>query len=41
MLAPNAVSIERDSLPKSADALDQNKQMDDIYNRIDNSIKKN
>lgn len=40
MLAPNAVSIERDSLPKSADALDQNKQMDDIYNRIDDSIKK-
>lgn len=40
MLAPNAVSIERDSLPKSADAWDQNKQMDDIYNRIDDSIKK-
>lgn len=40
MLAPNAVSIERDSLPKSADALNQNKQMDDIYNRIDDSIKK-
>lgn len=40
MLAPNAVSIEKDSLPKSADCLDQNKQMDDIYNRIDDSIKK-
>lgn len=40
MLAPNAVSIDHDSLPKSADALDQNKQMDDIYNRIDDSIKK-
>lgn len=40
MLAPNAVNIEKDSLPKSADCLDQNKQMDDIYNRIDDSIKK-
>lgn len=40
MLAPNTVNIEKDSLPKSADCLDQNKQMDDIYNRIDDSIKK-
>ena len=40
MLAPNAVSIEKDSLPKSADCLDQNKQMNDIYNRLDDSIKK-
>ena len=40
MLAPNAVNIEKDSLPKSANCLDQNKQMDDIYNRIDDSIKK-
>lgn len=40
MLAPNAVNIEKDYLPKFSYDIDQNKQMDQIYNGIDQSIVK-
>lgn len=40
MLAPNAVNVEKSSLPLFADTLDQDQQMDYIFNQLDSSIQK-
>lgn len=37
---PNAVSIKKEYLPKYAVTLNQNKQIDNIYNKLDDSIVK-
>lgn len=38
--APNAVSIKKESLPKYAVTLNQDKQIDNIYSKLDDSIVK-
>ena len=38
MLVPNAVSVEKDKLPKNADVLSQKEQMDSIYSQLRNDI---
>lgn len=38
MLVPNAANIQEDRLPANASLLDQNAQMDDIYQRLDSKI---
>ena len=38
--APNAVSIKKEYLPKYAVTLNQDKQMDNIYSKLDDSIVK-
>ena len=40
MTAPNAVSIKKEYLPKYAVTLNQNKQIDNIYSKLDDSIVK-
>lgn len=40
LLAPNAVSVQKDKLPSFADPLDQNKQIDDYYGQLDSSIQR-
>lgn len=40
LLVPNAVNVQKEQLPKHATVLDQNQQMDTIFNALDPSIQR-